>query len=154
MLCALAVGLVLRATRHSDGPGPSSPRRRRTVRSRQVRTRQSNLPLASYFWRMWVEEGRREWCRFRRERGRYAYKRKRRAATLLSLIDSPSRMSRAGPFSAQAICARVRAGGYVFVEAAIPAGVLGTGPRTVTLEPQRAGVESFTWQLDVRAAAN
>jgi hypothetical protein len=46
----------------------------------------------------------------------------------------------------------LESGGYVFVEATIPARTLGTGRRTVTLEPQRPGAESFTWRLNVQPA--
>ncbi|MEJ0035665.1 MAG: hypothetical protein WDO68_06260 [Gammaproteobacteria bacterium] len=48
----------------------------------------------------------------------------------------------------------IESGGYVFVEALIPGAKLGTGRRTVTLEPQAPGVESFTWQVDVRPPPN
>ena len=57
-----------------------------------------------------------------------------------------------GPIFSAGDLRPLESGGYVFVEAAIPARTLGTGRRTVTLEPQRAGVESFTWQLDVQPA--
>lgn len=65
----------------------------------------------------------------------------------LSIADETGRAI----FSASDLAPR-ESGGYVFVEVMIPAGGLGTGRRTVTLEPQRPDIESSIWQLDVQAA--
>jgi len=42
--------------------------------------------------------------------------------------------------------------GYLFVEAELPASILGTGSRKLVLEPLAAGASESTWQLEVRAA--
>lgn len=52
-------------------------------------------------------------------------------------------------FSADDLSPKER-GGYVFVEVTIPAGTLGTGRRSVTLEAQSLAITSLSWQLQVQ----
>jgi hypothetical protein len=145
VLCAFAVGLVLRANRGTDGAGP-------------VVTPQTDAavePAAGIV--LLADVGRGGSAQVVQVRAGAGPVRLQVEATSsdssISYRLSVTDESGGSVFDASDLRPR-ESGGYVFVEAEIPAGVLGTGPRTVTLEPQRPGVESFTWKLDVQADPN
>lgn len=153
VLCVLAVGLVLRASRQADGPEAVVTQQ---TPDAVLEGDPSTLePSASIVLLADVQRGgQTQVVRVRAGAGPVRLQAEATSsdsslAYRLSITDESGRS-----VFAMSDLRPQESGGYVFVEAPIPAGTLGTGSRTVTLEPQRPGVESFTWQLDVQAAAN
>ena len=150
VLCVFGVGLLLRANRQVEVPAPVITEQ--TPES-ALDTGPTDVPPASIVLLADVQRG-----------GAPQVVQVRPGAAQVRLqaetTSSDSSMSyrlsitdeTGGPVFSAGDLRPLESGGYVFVEAAIPAGALGTGRRTVTLEPQRPGVESFTWQLDVQPA--
>ena len=153
VLCAVALGLVLRATRHSDGPGPGITQQ--TPGALETGPDDTVEPASGIV--LLADVGRGGSAQVVQVRAGAGPVRLQAEATSsdssLSYRLSITDESGGSVFGANDLRPR-ESGGYVFVEVAIPARVLGTGARTVTLEPQRPGVESFTWKLDVQAAPN
>jgi len=154
VLCVFAVGLVLRATRQADVPGTAVAERTPDA-ALEPGPKATLEPSASIVLLADVRRGgQTQVVQVRAGAGPVRLQAEVTSSDSsltyrLSITDDSGRHV----FAASGLAAREN-GGYVFVEAAIPAGTLGTGHRTVMLEPQRPGVEPFIWQLDVQAAAN
>ena len=154
VLCAVAVGLVLWATRRSDAP-PAVATHPTPDAPLEEGPEPTLEPSASIVLLADVQRGgQAQVVRVRAGAGPVRLQAEAMSSDSslsyrLSITDESGR----SVFNVSDLRPQ-ESGGYVFVEAAIPAGILGTGPRIVTLDPQRAGVDSFTWRLDVQAAAD
>jgi hypothetical protein len=157
VLCVFAVGLLMRGNRQAEIPAPPSqgpaPAIAAQTPDAALDTGPTDVPPPSIVLLADVQRGGGP--QVVQARPGAAPVRLQAEATSsdssvsyrLSITDEAG-----GPvFSAQDL-RPLEAGGYVFVEVSIPGGTLGTGRRTVTLQPQQLGVESFTWQLDVQPA--